>query len=123
MPDSWELRELLSNIHVRQGKLASALMEIQRAYYLIGDHPNVLYNMGLIYFHMDSLTQAREILSHSVDIQASSDAYYLLGQCAEKQGDSTAALYYYQQCTLLSTGQDDRSALEASKKIGTSLEQ
>ena len=116
-PQSWEFWRILSNINVRLGKLDQALEEIRQSLTIVGDHPNVLYNVGLVYFHLDSLDQAKAYLNRSAEIRASSDTYYLLGHCAEKQGDSTAALSYYQMCVQSASDSDDRSAQEANKKI------
>ena len=116
-PQSWEFWQILSNIDIRLGKLDQALEEIRLSLIIAGDHPSVLYNVGLVYFHLDSLKQAKEYLSRSAEIGASSDTYYLLGQCTERQGDSTAALFYYQMCVQSASGSDDRSAQEANKKI------
>jgi len=117
-PTSWELWELLSNVSVREKKFNTARIAIRRSMQLGGDRPSIWYNAGLVYFYLDSLSQAMTFLSRSVAVSGSSNGYYLLGRCAERQGDSTAAIEYYRQCVDWSTGDSDVAAEEARRKIG-----
>ena len=121
-PNSWELWHMLSSLDIRQGKLQDALSEIKRSIKLSANNPDVLYNAGLVYFYLDSLRQAESFLQRSVRVKASSDAYYMLGQCAERQGDSTQATSYYRESVEAVSGKDDRSAQEAAKKIDNSVQ-
>jgi tetratricopeptide (TPR) repeat protein len=122
-PNSWELWQMQSNLDLHEGKFQSALTAIKEARQLGGDHPDILYNIGITYFYLDSLPQSKAYLTQSVQLKASSDAYYLLGQCAERQGDSSQAALYYQKSVESSTGSDDRSAQEAAKKVRAFIRQ
>jgi len=117
-PVSWELWELLSNVDIREKKFGNALTAIRRSIQLGDDRPSILYNAGLVYFYLDSLSQARSFLTQSAALGATSNGYYLLGRCAERQGDSTAARGYYRKCIERATGDDDEVVREARKKIG-----
>jgi tetratricopeptide (TPR) repeat protein len=103
--------------HIHLGKRQFAIKEIQQSLVLSDDNPAVLYNAGYIFMTIDSLDLAKEYLLKSVKAHGNSDGYYLLGLCAEQQGDTTDALHYYQLSSAASTGENDKSAREAAKKV------
>lgn len=113
---SWELWEVLALTHFHQAKRAAAVEEIQKSVALSDSNSSALYNAGYLYFGLGRLDQAKECLTLSAALKGNSDTYYLLGQCAEQQGDTAGAIHYYQLSSAAPSGDDNRSAEEAVKR-------
>ncbi len=80
-------------------------------------YENALFNLGLIYYDMDSLPKAQAHFDMVIgEAPTFFKAYYYRGLIAEKRGDKAAALKDFKQCLEFNSTFD--KALDGVKRLG-----
>ena len=91
--------------------LSGALKDIQIALQQAPQNPMVQLNAGKIYYALDSLPQAQQHLTETIRLdKRRAEAFYLLGNILQRQGDSTQACMLYRQAAQLGNEEASRLA-------------
>jgi tetratricopeptide (TPR) repeat protein len=112
-----DILSLLASIYVQIKETRQAIDLYKKVLELKPDHPEIHYNLGICYFHLQEYELAEQYFLEAIRINDHTDSYLYLGGIYKLKNDFNKALYYFRERVKRKTGDDDEYARQAMRGI------
>ncbi|KKS95845.1 hypothetical protein A3B05_02630 [Candidatus Giovannonibacteria bacterium RIFCSPLOWO2_01_FULL_43_160] len=117
-PDYAEGHFLLAQVYDAEGQAAEAIRRGEAAALLVPKDIGALFQLGLLYYRANRLSDAEVVFKSSVEISPNySNARYFLGLIYDKLGRSTEAISEFQKISALNPDNDEVKKIIVNLKL------
>lgn len=121
--DDWEINLLMAKIFYELGMLENAAVKIEKAFRINDSNPEIPETALKIFFKTGDIEKMEKYISLISELSPdiSAEVYYLIGAVAEKKGDISNAIMYYELALKVESGfPEAKAALDnlANKNAG-----